>query len=188
MTLTATLASADFERRLLAELPLLERFVRQGLGPALRRRESVEDLLQSLCGDLLADQQLEPPAEPEAFRRYLRRCVQHKILRKWEYHGAMRRNPAREARLDSGAGLGLAEVCEDSRTPSRELQQREEVSQVREALQTLPARYRQAVQRNRIEGVKSAEIARQTGQSPGAVRNQVYRGLAQLASRLVSGR
>lgn len=163
------------------ELHALRAFVDQQLGKQVRARESCADIVQSVCREALEDRDQFEYRGEAAFRRWLQRCALHKIYRKWEYHKAQKRDAAREVRDDGeGSEAALAHLARTSRTPSRELMDRQAVERIHAAIDRLPEKYRLAITLHKLVGLSSKEIAEQTSQSEGAVRTQVYRGLAQL--------
>lgn len=165
------------------ELETLRAFVDQQLGKQIRARESCADIVQSVCREALEDREQFEYRGEAAFRRWLQRCALHKIYRKWEYHKAQKRDAAREVREGrdgDGSEAALAHLARTSRTPSRELMDRQAVERIHAAIERLPEKYRLAITLHKLVGLSSQEIAERTGQSEGAVRTQVYRGLAQL--------
>lgn len=60
------------------------------------------------------------------------------------------------------------------------------VRQVEEALATLPAKQRQAIECTRLEGLSLEQTAEKTGQSLSAVKSNIHRGLKLLAARYVA--
>lgn len=179
----------SLESLLEKELEILRGFVDQQLGKQVRARESCADIVQSVCREALQDRdQFEYQGEA-AFRRWLQRCALHKIYRKWEYHKAQKRDAAREVR-DHGdnSEAALAHLARTSRTPSKELMDRQAVERIHAAIDRLPEKYRLAITLHKLVGLSSQEIAQQTGQTEGAIRTQVYRGLAQLGVLLAESR
>lgn len=167
------------------ELATLRAFVEQQLGKQVRARESSADIVQSVCREALEDKDRFEYRGDAAFRRWLQRCALHKIYRKWEYHTAQKRDAGREVRDAGKTGEdALVALAHTSRTPSRELMDRQAVERIHKAIEGLPEKYRLAITLHKLVGLSSKEIAEQTGQSEGAVRTQVYRGLAQLGVAL----
>ena len=168
--------------RLADHLTDLEHYVSRRLGDRLRVRESVGDVVQSVCRHVLAEGDRLDYRGEDAFRGFLRTCARHKIYQKNEFHGADKRDHRREIGSERYTrGARLAELAQTSQTPSRVLMRADRIAEMLLAIEKLPALYRDAVRMHRLEGLRSAEIAERTGSTPGAVRNQVYRGLAMLA-------
>jgi hypothetical protein len=81
-----------------------------------------------------------------------------------------------------------ADVRADSaRGPADDAAGREIEQQTRDALERLPEPYRQPTLLRVAHGLPPAEIALLLGRSPGTVRAQIHRGLAQLRERLPAG-
>ncbi|MBK8100739.1 MAG: RNA polymerase sigma factor [Planctomycetes bacterium] len=180
---------AAYDELFTRNLPALVAFLRAKVGGELAERESVRDLAQSVCREVLRDlDQLEFRGE-EQFRSYLFLQATRKVVDRYRYHKQEMRDPARQEGLPTdteaaevmGAYAPLA-------TPSRVVGAKEELSRVEQALQGLPEAQRDAVLLSRIAGLSYQEIARQKGISEAAVRGLVARGLARLASQLGQAR
>lgn len=168
-------------------LPALVSFLRAKVGGELANRESVRDLAQSVCREVLRDlASLEFRGE-EQFRAYLFLQATRKVVDRYRYHKQEMRDPARVEELPTEshevAELGMFATL----TPSRVAGAKEELSRVEQALQLLPEAQRDAVLLSRIAGLGYSEIARQKGISEAAVRGLVARGLARLAGLLGQG-
>jgi RNA polymerase sigma-70 factor (subfamily 1) len=173
---------------LVRNLPNLEAYLRLHAGAAVRARESVSDLVQSVCVEVLRDlSRFEFRGEPQ-FRHWLCRQALHKIVNKQEFHAAGKRDYRREVRPDQPRSddsmpsvlTCYASIC----TPSRVASGRENLARFEAAFDKLPEDYRQAITMQRVVGLDYAEIAEAMGRSEGAVRNLVYRGLARLSALL----
>lgn len=168
-------------------LPALVSFLRAKVGGELANRESVRDLAQSVCREVLRDfASLEFRGE-EQFRAYLFLQATRKVVDRYRYHKQEMRDPARVEALPTEShdvsDLGMFATL----TPSRVAGAKEELSRVEQALQLLPEAQRDAVLLSRIAGLGYPEIARQKGISEAAVRGLVARGLARLAGLLGQG-
>lgn len=170
-----------FERN----LPTLVAFLRAKVGGELMERESVRDLAQSVCREVLKDlSKLEFRSE-ESFRSYLFLQASRKVVDRYRYHKQEMRDPRREEPLPSDTEAAelmgtYAPIC----TPSRAAGAKEELSRVEQALQLLPDAQRDAVLLSRIAGLSYQEIAKQKNITEAAVRGLVARGLARLAGLL----
>lgn len=170
-----------FERN----LPTLIAFLRAKVGGELVERESVRDLAQSVCREVLKDLPKLEFGTEESFRSYLFLQASRKVIDRYRYHKQEMRDPAREEPLPSDSEAAelmgtYAPIC----TPSRAAGAKEELTRVEQALHLLPEAQRDAVLLSRIAGLSYQEIARQKNTSEAAVRGLVARGLARLAGLL----
>ncbi|MBL9076504.1 MAG: sigma-70 family RNA polymerase sigma factor [Planctomycetes bacterium] len=165
-------------------LPALVAYLRGRVGGELAGRESVRDLAQSVCREVLRDLgELEFRSE-EQFRAYLFLQASRKVVDRYRYHKQEMRDPARLEPMPEAADEVEVLGAYGSLTPSRAAGAREELTRVEAALQLLPEAQRDAVLLSRIAGLGYQEIARQRGTSEAAIRGLVARGLARLAALL----
>ncbi|HZL99193.1 MAG TPA: RNA polymerase sigma factor, partial [Planctomycetota bacterium] len=155
-------------------LPELRAYLRRRARGLLAARESASDLAQSVCREVITHVDRFEHGAEESFRAWLYRTAERKLVSRYRYYTATKRDGAA-----SEACLGPAPA-----TPSRHAAAREELAAAEAALARLDAPYREAILLSRVEGLSHAEIARRMGRSEGAVRNLVYRGLAQVAAEL----
>ncbi|MEZ5965625.1 MAG: sigma-70 family RNA polymerase sigma factor [Planctomycetota bacterium] len=175
------------QQLLAAQLPALRGFLRLHAGRAIRARESCSDLAQSVCREVLEDLDEFEYRGEAAFRHWLFRRAHRKLLRRAAFHAAGRRDVGRElpqAEASASDDAELLAAYGSLCTPSRELGQKEALARIEAAVDELPEAQREAVILHRLVGLSYAEIAQQTGRSEGAIRTNVYRGLADLAVRL----
>jgi RNA polymerase sigma-70 factor (ECF subfamily) len=173
-----------YDRLFEQNLPALIAFLRAKVGGELAERESVRDLAQSVCREVLRDLGELEFRSNEQFRSYLFLQAARKVVDRYRYHKQEMRDQARAEPLpvedDEVAVFGrFAEL-----TPSRVVGGKEELTRVEQAIQLLPEAQREAVLLSRIAGLSYEEIAREKGISGAAVRGLVARGLARLASML----
>lgn len=175
----------NLEQLFARNLPLLITYVRARVGSALAERESIQDLAQSVCREVLQDRDVLTFSNDESFRAYLFLQASRKIIDRARFHRMAMRAPEREAgRIGDPNARDLMADCVELLTPSRAFAARDELDRVEAAIRKLPANQSEAVMLSRIGGVSYAEIARQLGISIGAVRSLTARGLAQLAASL----
>ena len=174
----------SYDRLFEQNLPALIAFLRAKVGGELAERESVRDLAQSVCREVLRDLGDLEFRSDEQFRSYLFLQAARKVVDRYRYHKQEMRDPARAEPLpvddEEAAVFGrYAEM-----TPSRVVGGKEELTRVEQAIQTLPEAQREAVLLSRIAGLSYEEIALEKGITGAAVRGLVARGLARLASVL----
>lgn len=173
-----------YDRLFEQNLPALVAFLRAKVGGELAERESVRDLAQSVCREVLRDLDGLAFRAEEQFRAYLFLQAARKVVDRYRYHKQEMRDPARVEPLPSEADEAEVLGAYASLTPSRAAGAKEELSRVEQALQLLPEAQRDAVLLSRIAGLGYQEIAAQKGISEAAVRGLVARGLARLAGLL----
>jgi RNA polymerase sigma-70 factor (ECF subfamily) len=176
------------ERLLEHHLPRLTGFVRLRTGALLRSMESAEDLVQSVCREVLEQGHRFRYDGEEGFRRCLFTAAARKISDRLEYYRAQKRDPGRRVPLepDTAASVSseLLECYRSFCTPSRGMREQEEVARIEAAFEELPDAQREVIALSRMAGLSHQEIAQQTGRSEGSVRMLLYRGLERLSELL----
>ena len=178
------------ERLVERYLPQIRAYVRLRSGPLLRRRESQSDLVQTVCRQLLEDLHGYRGDAEASFRAWLFTMALRKLTERGRFHGAERRDPAREERLPPAASAEAAErsllECYASFcTPSRVAIAREEVERVEVAFDALRDEDREVITLACVVGLPHREIALELGKSEEAVRKLLSRARARLAMRLL---
>lgn len=159
-------------------LPELDRYVRAKSGPALRRSESLSDLVQTVCREVLAHFGSAGHATEDAFRGWLFTVAWRKLAGRADYFAAERRDPSRAVPLDE-ADVGAADA-----TPSHHAVMREEMERVERAFGDLPDDYRDVILQVCLLGRSHREVAEDLGRSEEATRQLLSRARARLALRL----
>ena len=171
---------AAFETLFSRNMGALRAFVRARVGGLVGARESVDDLVQSVCREALRDMDAFEYRGEQAFRRWLYLHATRKILHRHAHLTRDKRDVRREVQnLDELLGH-YGTVC----TPSRHAAAREEVERIERLLDALPEDQRDAVTMSRMLEMPTADIAAALGRSESAVRGLVARGLAQLSRGL----
>lgn len=178
---------AALEELLVRQMPGLEAYLRLRMGPMLRAKESASDLAQSLCRQVLGDLTRFEYRGDAAFRHWLYAQARHKLIDRHRHLAAECRDPGREVHASPERSEGVLACYGTLCTPSRDLSVREAVAHIERCFDELPEDYKEAITLHRMVGLSHAEIAAHMGRSEGAVRNLVYRGLAQLAISLRAG-
>ena len=171
------------EALVVAHLPALRAFVRVRAGRELRELESCSDLVQSACREVLEDLSALEYQGEAAFRCWLYRAAERKVLDRARYHHRARRDARREQALAAGES-GLLDCYASFCTPGLEAVVREEEERIENAMDGLPPSYREALRLRCVVGLSNQEIARELERSPEYVRMLVARARHKLRLRL----
>ena len=166
-------------------LPRLRAFLRLRMGPELRAKESVSDLAQSTCREILQHLDRYRYKGEENFRRWLFTTALRKVRNRAEYYRAGKRDIAREMRPDSEQSLD--DVYQTLSTPSGCLMRRERIEALEAAFETLSEPHREVILLARIVGLSHKEVAEAMGRTELAARSLLHRALAELAEELGTG-
>lgn len=167
-------------QNLARHLQPLTAYVRRQMGPRLSARESCDDIVQSVCRELLtAEARLHFPNE-EALHGWLRTAAMRKILQKARHYRSQRRNAGREV---ADAHASHVEAI-GALTPSRDASAREEVARFEAALARLSADDREVITMIKVAGLSHEEAAQRTGRSVVASRTLLRRALIRLSELL----
>jgi RNA polymerase sigma-70 factor (ECF subfamily) len=170
-------------------LGVLEGFIRMRAGAAVRARESIRDVAQSVCAEAVADLAAFEFRGEKEFRNWLFQKAGRKLLNKVRFHREAKRDPSREAAvLDDATAGSLHEAYACFVTPSQCADARAEVAAVEAAIAELPDAQRDAVTMTRLLGMSNADVAEELSQTESAVRGLVARGLARVAALRAAAR
>ena len=176
--------SDALEELLEAHLPSLRAFVRLRATPEIRAQESVSDVVQSVCREVLTHaERFRHPGEA-AFRNWLYTTARRKILNRLQAMRTEKRDVAREVALDEPAAQALLARYASFSTPSGRAARREDVERVEAAFDELKPEQKDVVELAYVVGLSRGEIAERMGKSEGAVRVLLHRALARLGSLL----
>ena len=165
-------------------LPSVRAYLRLRAGQNLLDKESVSDLAQSVCRDVLEHMDRFQYDHEDGFRRWLFKTAERKVLDRHDYYTAKKRTPVDEHTRERDFQATL-ESYGSLHTPSRAAQAREELSRFEEAVSSLPAEQQEVIILAKIVGLSRAAIAEHTGKSEGAVRMILPRALARIADIMV---
>lgn len=167
-------------------IPRLRAFVRLHVRADLRRRESSEDVVQSVCRELIEREACLRFPDEAGFRGWLFTVALSKIREKARFHGRARRDLGRERDLvdSSGRELALSQVYASACTPSRLAMAHEQIERFESAFDSLSDDHRQVIALARIASLPHAVVAERMGRSVGAVRQLLGRALLNLADEL----
>jgi len=177
--------SGAIDELLVRHISRLRAYVRLRMGQLVRSKESSEDLVQSICREVLEGLDTFEYRGEASFRHWLFRRAEHKIIDRGRFFRRQRRDPGREQTVgpdehDVETLHGMASLV----TPSRDAQAREEVERLEAAFLELSDDYREVVILARIVGLKHEEIAERMGKTPSATWSLLSRALARLSTLL----
>jgi RNA polymerase sigma-70 factor (ECF subfamily) len=165
-------------------LPQLRAFVRLRLGPELRAKESSDDIVQSVCRQLLQDMDVFEFRGEVRFKSWLYGAALRKIRDRYRFYHREKRSVERERQIDTELSREYASFT----TPSQAAMQKEELEVFEEVFDTLPDDYKEVITLSRLVGLDHGEIAAQMGRSEDAVRMLLFRALAKLGVALERSR
>ena len=170
-------------------LPGLRAYVRLRAGPAVRHKDSVSDVVQSACREVLANVDRFRYGGEAGFKAWLYATALRRIQKRHDYHHAQKRDIAREVAVDP-ARVRTSDLLDCYRTfttPSAHAIAREEAERIERAFDGLNEEQREVVIQSRLIGLSHKEIARAIGKSEGATRVLLHRALVRLAELLDTG-
>ena len=172
------------EALLVEHLPHLQRYLGRNVGRLVAGKESLSDLVQSVCREALEraqDGRLELRGEGE-FVQWLYKAAMMKILNRHRYWSAGRRDagevPIGEDRTEGGDGVPVAG---QDPTPSEGAIHHEELDAFARAFGQLDAEQQAVLILAHVEGLPHEEIGERLGVSAAHSRTKLSRALARLA-------
>lgn len=163
----------------------LRAFVHLRLGASLRRKEDSQDLVQSVCREVLSDLPKYQARSSASFRDWVQHAAENKIRDRWRHWKREKRDLSRERGLDSSAADGAhARGLVHWMTPSRQAVDREQLALLERVFADLPADDREVIVLARLRGWSHARLAEYFGRSEVATRSLLSRALARLALAL----
>lgn len=161
-------------------LPRLRAFVRLQMSPALRGRESVSDVVQSVCREYLGQADRLAGHNDHELRSWFYQAALNRVRQKLRYHMAQKRDVRAEAQ-----GSAIDDVLRDCYatclTPSRNAIANEEIERIERAFDELPENYRDAILYSRLLGMPHKEIGEKLGIGEGPARALLSRALTRLS-------
>ena len=166
--------------------PMLRAYLRLNAGPAIRHRESVSDLAQSVCREVLRNAGRFEYMGESAFRAWLCEAALMKIKNKHAFHRADKRDAGREVEHEDGVPNAheLAALYGSSLGPEGQAIRAETVELIEAAIDRLPEDTRTIVSLRIACRLSHREIAERMDRSEAAVRQAFGRAVAQLSVRL----
>lgn len=162
-------------------MPALLVFLRHHTGEELAARETVEDLAQSVCREVLQDHASLRFDDANKFRAYLFLQAVRKVVDRARFHRMARRDVRREQPLPETRVAGEVGIYGSLVTGTQAAVAREQLARVEAAVQSLPDAQREALLLSRVAGLSYEEIARQKGVAESTIRALAARGLTRLS-------
>ena len=159
-------------------LPQLEAFISVTLGRRLATVESVADLVQSTCREVLEDVSTFEYRGELAFKRFLFLQARRKIIGRARYHQAQRRDIHRRSQTDDEV---LERALITLLTPQRTAAGKDAAASLARSVRDLPGGQRQILVLCRGFGLTPAEAAEELGIQPEEARVRLHRALASFA-------
>lgn len=163
-------------------LPELRAFVRLRLGLRLRAKEAPDDVVQSVCREVLQDLSNFDYRGASSFKKWLFVVAGRKLGDHAKFFGRGKRDAGREREFDADGALETA--CASIITPSRVAMGREDLARFEAAFAELSDEQRAVVTSARLCGMSHAEIGAEIGKAEGTVRVILHRALARLGRLL----
>ena len=175
-------AAVAIDELLARFLPELRAFVRLQAGPRILSKESDDDIVQSVCREVLEDVDSFEYRGVKSFKKWLYLNAQHKIYDKGRFYARQRRDAGREEQMATNPQYfsGYQSLL----SPSRAAIRSEEVERLEQAFDKLPEDYAKVITLAKILGLSHAEIAEEMGKTEEASRVLLHRALAKLGTKL----
>jgi RNA polymerase sigma-70 factor (ECF subfamily) len=158
--------------------PRLAVLIHYRLGPALRSKIEVDDILQETFLTALRQLSGFSYRNPGSFMNWLSRIADHAIIDASRYHGRQKRAPEEVLPLRSDDSGGVEPV--DRTTPSRIFASREQLQQMLTRLDALPEELRAVIIMAKLECLSTQEIADRLGRTRASVAVLLHRAVQRL--------
>lgn len=171
-------------------LPGLSGFIRHKTGPLIRERETVADVVQVVCCEVLKKLDKFQFGGEAAFKHWLYATALRQVRNRAKYWKREKRSAARELRADDRKEDGspsfgnLLEQYLTLTTPSRRLMSGEEIKRIEDAFSKLSDDHREIIALARFSGLSHKEIAERMGRTEKATRALLHRALEALSELL----
>ncbi|MBK8180074.1 MAG: sigma-70 family RNA polymerase sigma factor [Planctomycetes bacterium] len=179
-------AGPPLESLLERHLAELESYVQKNMGAGLAQRESCEDLVQSICREVLQSRERFEFQGEAAFRKWLLQAALRKLIDRRRFYRARKRDQiAREA--DLSQEWQIAEIAKLVRTlgsPSGEAMLREDISRLAAGLDRLTDKDRGIIRMIHIDGLTHGDVAERLGCTESQSRGRLFLALARLSAHL----
>jgi RNA polymerase sigma factor (sigma-70 family) len=163
------------------ELPRLRAFARLRMGAELRACESVSDIVQTVCLELLRSEDTFEWRGRDSFRHWLFVTALNKIRQRLRRYRVRGRRVERWSDVDQ---LRLSECYGRVAQPLQTLASKEAIASLEAAFDALPEHYAEIITLRRVVGLSYETIAAERGSTQAAVRVLLHRALARLGTLL----
>src|SRR5262245_32317679 len=163
--------------------PALRLLAQQRLPYRLWRRVDPSDVVQVTLKEAHEKRRDFKGTSEEQLLAWLRPILLHRLVDELRRCRAKKQDVRRDKSLDAVVDETSARVrteCRVSKTPSKELIQRETIDQVSQALEKLPKNQWLVVMLYHFHGLRVSEVASLTGRSSAAVASLLHRALGNL--------
>ncbi len=170
-------------------LDTLHAFVRARAGPAVAARESISDLVQSVCREVLEQKERFEFRGEAAFKSWLYTTALRKIIERNRHHRAQKRGFGKNvaAATDDASDRALLDQYATFTTPSMHLAAREQIEAIEHALTQLSEQHREVITLAKIVGLPHDEIGKVMGITEDASRQLLRRALMRLTGVMEKG-
>ena len=171
-------------------LPGLRGFIRHKTGPLILERETVADVVQVVCCEVLKKLDRFQFGGEAAFKHWLYATALRQVRNRAKYWRREKRAAARELSIDDRKEEGtrsfgsLLDQYLTLTTPSRRLMSGEEIHRIEEAFQRLSDDHREIIALSRFSGLSHKEISERMGRTEKATRALLHRALEALSDLL----
>jgi RNA polymerase sigma factor (sigma-70 family) len=174
------------EELLQRHMPSLQSYVRRNVDATLAQRESCDDLVQSVCREVLESRGSYRYVGERAFREWLFQVALHKLMDRRRFWRSRKRDA--EAAAPGGnlkwSREELLRLRESLASPSGEASLREELDRLQDALLALSESEREIIQIVHLQGASHAEAAERLGCTEPQSRKRLFKALARLSGQL----
>jgi RNA polymerase sigma-70 factor (ECF subfamily) len=154
----------------------VRRVVRVRLGPRLRESLDSGDILQETFLAAVRSFQNFEMRDEASLIHWLARLAERQIIAAADYHGAKKRDAARNISMTSSRGSGSITIAfpDDSTAPLEKIAAREESAKVERCLDELPDEYRELIVLRNYAGASWEVVAEETDRPSAAAARMMY--------------
>lgn len=162
----------------------LREYLKREIGAAVKARETPEDLVQSVCREILRNVDRFQYNGEDGFRQWLFTSALRKLKDKHRYYLRERRDLRREVPIQgqgSSSDPRLIQLFATICSPSQDAVRKEELAAAQAAFEELPERYQDVIVLAYVEQKNGAEIAEALDVTEVNARRILSRARARLA-------